>query len=352
LDSLRPMRDLLLFVGLAAFLSAVTLAGGASGLPEFGRALYPIPVALYVARRRPFQALALVLCAACAAVVIVKPGVITVDLQRPFGLEGAYDVTYMVYAVTFGLLAASGLPMGLGLRRRWSFGKTLFATSSCVALATAIEIFARWELWIAMGRAGLETPVRWLADDSGLGTGEAEVAASRVVDALSRHWESLSVGFALASAIMFTCALVSLTSWALRRFWNEDCMRAGFRMMRPPDWLVWPVIAVALVILIERQWPNRTIEAVSWNVAVVLAVVYWLNGLSVFAYAFFALQSPVLIALALLAIAIYLVMSQFPVVCLVGVLDTWVGFRTRLDRWNRWLAEQEKIRRESGDDPF
>lgn len=326
------MRATGLLFGLTAFLAATSLAGGAAGVPEFGLTFYPLPIALYGAIGRWKSAWLLVVTAALCGVAV---------------MADALSVS------TFVLLAALGLPIAFGLWRGWGFGQTLAATATWASVACVMEMTFRWERWIAFRKAGIDRMMAMLQTpnlDTASEVDLARLEALRSALEFGReHFASIGVGMMIASMILLAAVYTSVTAWVANRVLRRPALRIAFRDMRPPDSLVWVVIAVAIAILANQRWPHPLVEFVSWNAAVVLATVYWLNGLSLFAYVFYTLQSPVLIALALLVLMMYLVTSQFHIVCMFGFFDTWAVFRRRLDTW---LAEREKMDTDSGDDSF
>jgi len=129
----------------------------------------------------------------------------------------------------------------------------------------------------------------------------------------------------------------------------REVLAGGFRNFRPPDWLVWAAILSALGFFAYGRWPVALVRNVSWNAAIALAAVYWLNGLAVLVFALSALRLR-----PFLAAAIFLGMVVYPgthaVFCGVGFFDTWAEFRPRLRRAIAARRARERERERNEDD--
>jgi hypothetical protein len=100
--------------------------------------------------------------------------------------------------------------------------------------------------------------------------------------------------------------------------------------MRPPEWLVWVVIATAALWFADRQWPSEALRIVSWNVAIGLLAVYALNGLGIIVYGIAAWKPHPLLFFALLMVFIWAGMAML--LPILGLFDTWSNFRAHIDR--------------------
>ncbi|MCL4217195.1 MAG: YybS family protein, partial [Candidatus Hydrogenedentes bacterium] len=129
-------------------------------------------------------------------------------------------------------------------------------------------------------------------------------------------------------AVLFATSIcVSLTSVVLRRIYRLPGPFGAFREIRPPDALVWTVIALALAYLAYRQWPAPALLAIVGNAGVALAAIYALNGFAITVYA--ANLFPRFFAV-ILVVAAVMVLIYAPFFVLIGFFDTWGDFRNRM----------------------
>jgi uncharacterized protein YybS (DUF2232 family) len=147
---------------------------------------------------------------------------------------------------------------------------------------------------------------------------------------LKEHWAEVGLGTFAWPIAAGTCVVLSVLSRILRRRYGIAGVRGSFSTMRTSEWLVWAAIAVAGLFFAERTWPSLTLRLISWNGALALSAIYWMNGLSIMIYAVGALRQHVMMYLALVALLIAL--GMHPVLCLIGLFDTWADFRGALDR--------------------
>ena len=98
---------------------------------------------------------------------------------------------------------------------------------------------------------------------------------------------------------------------------------------------------------IEQQWPNTALRTLCWNTALGLAAVYWLNGLSVLAYALGGVRAhPLMTVGAVLTFFYLLYCDPVLVVSLVGLFDTWGDFRRKIDA----IVTARRLREQSDED--
>lgn len=299
--------------------AALTRFTGVSPLPV---APFPILVALHMARRHETVAAAAVAAAALA------------------GLAGAGSLSA---AALYAVAGAVGVPLGWGLRERWTYGRIVAAVAAPAMLAAAMYLWAAWDAWTAQAGAALEAVNAELNTQTGEMT-ERREALLRMYRGLFEHWASLSVGLLFATLLAAVCLEVSFGAWWVRRRYGAPGPRAGFRDMRPPEWLVWAAIATAVMWYADNRWPGTLLRPVSWNTAVGLAAIYWLNGVAILAYALKAFQPPALVYGLAVFLLVYL---GYPAWCLIGFFDTWTEFRVRVDRM---IEARKRAGDDSGDD--
>lgn len=312
----RETREYGLAIG--AIVAAVALAR------PFGYVFAAIPVAVYATRGDRAKTAVLLAVAAGAG-----------------GLgAGAAD------GALAGIVCASlGLVVAFGLIRAWRYGTIVVVTA---ALACAIEfgmMAGQWETMDAWARESHEE-LTALIEGPDAAEFEAQGRMQRLKWAqwLYGHWLEIVPGLSVATVLMGMCVIVSTAGWWLRRSGAAFVSAGSFRTMRPPDWLVWSLIAVALMWFADRRWPSETLRVVSWNGAAALSGVYWLNGLSVLFYGLSVLKpAPIMTAAIVMAMVFLNVASLLPV---VGLFDAWGDFRRKFDA----LAAARKMKEDSHDD--
>lgn len=302
------------FLLLATFLLVVASQLTAVGLVIPAALLFPLPVGLYWAGGHPPRSLALVAVAALAA----------------FNGSGS-----LALAAGYVMVADLGLFLGVAATRHWRFGW-------CVAVLTAVlfalgagRVLLHWESTTQAAHLFLSARVVQLQEAARehAGTGkelsESSVDVIEAVMWMQTHVEALLLGAFFGAVLMLATAFTWVYQQSLRREEGHG-ITGAFRTMRPPDWLVWLAIALAGMWLIEHRWPNEALRNVTWNAALGLSFVYWLNGLSIAAYLLLALQwHPLLVAACmgmLMAAQLGSLLSG------LGLFDTWYGFRERIDR--------------------
>lgn len=325
---MRYARLWLAMFGLSAGLTCVL------GPNPVSIVVYPIPIGVLVAKRRwgaVFGLLAGAGLAAFAGLGALWGILSTVEEKPEVQLSIGGIVALMVStSVNYIFFSASGIPIGIGMARRWSYGRTVSVTTGIVFSVMTAYLVYSWPTF----NSQLDALFEWFRE--GLRK-SAETAGTDVsseqLDLL--HWlqdnkTALAIGFQFAVNLGVTCVLVSLTVGAMRRWFADPGPEGSFRTMRPPDWLVWLAIGAVVLWMFDQQWPNYSIRFVSWNMAVGVGTIYVLNGLSIFLYGLHVLAPGFLV----LALVIMLVASigLLPVLGAVGFSDTWIDFRIRCDR--------------------
>jgi hypothetical protein len=287
-----------------------------------GIVLFPVPVALYEARRHHGLALGLVACAflATAASFVAWDGVAAL---RDGLHAGLYE----------GSQAAVGLLLGLGLRRRWHYGQAVAAVLTAAFAIYLANVLLTWEAWQARTTVQVTAATDWFREDLANQAQEAgiegQVPGFRELEWLRANWLAFVFGLHFALPfLLVACVVVSVAAGLVRQWLGEPGVRGSFAAMRPPEWLVWIGIALAVVLFLDQKWPSAPVQVGAWNVAVGLGAVYWLNGLGIFLYGTNVLRPSFLVYLAFVMILVVLVP---PVLFFLGLFDTWANFRKRLD---------------------
>lgn len=295
--------------GYAAFYAglAFTQLLGTLGLVPVsvaGLLAAPVPIAGAVARGRPLREWAALLAATALA-----------------GGLGSRALSGAAILLVAGSL---GLPIGRGVRRNGSYGRSVAVVTLLMFAALAGTMVGAWS---ELGEAVAQS-----RDELGRALDEAggDERAIRLLERqvwVTDHWPYLLFGVAFAIALFAGCAMVSAArQWIARR---HGLAGAGsFRTMRPPDALAWLVILMFALWYADYRSPSETLRYVAWNGAIALAVVYWVNGLCVLAFTLRALRPHPLIGMMLIAISLLLL----NLLTVVGLFDTWGDFRPRIAR--------------------
>lgn len=240
-----------------------------------------------------------------------------------------------------GASAASGLPVAWLVERRWTFGWRLAAVSVVAFAAVAAYMLVGWqslrhEMTIFLNARIAE----WEA---------SEISNEQVVEFV-RWWDVNYAYLGFGSVFGSVVLLVSFMLSVLDRWQQAPETRArrkptGFQRMQVPDWAVWVAITVAALWFVEDRWPNPALRFVTWNAALGLTFVYWLNGFSILLYALSVFKASAF-ATAMVFVGFVLFSSFLPALVVFGLFDTWFGFRTRF-----WRLALPHGARHQADDP-
>ena len=261
------MRYPVLWAGL--FLIAFGFITGQLAMAAM--ALFPIPVALFWAAGQPGKSLGLVVCAALSA------------------LLATFSPTM---AAAFVYIALLGLALGAGLTRGWPFGRCVALLALGFAMLAWLALFRHWPEAREAATISLNALV---ARVESYATAENQAVVDVAVEQLKRldlNWPFFVVGFNFGVLLLCATALVTLCfAWA-RRLPGPVTPHGKFSELRAPDWLVWLAIACALLWFADRRWDWPPLRMVSWNGAVGLVFVYWLNGLAIVLYGLGLFKAP------------------------------------------------------------
>jgi len=308
--SLAMLRYLLILVGVSV-LSEVA--------PEAGMGLFVLAAAFEWAAGRWQRSLGV--CAAAAAAGLLLAG----------SLGGA-----AVYAS----IALLGVGMGMAFRRRWPLGLCVASVTSAVSAVVLSSMISQW----SETRRQLTIVVNaWIAriEESGRQSGGANDALIEQFKWIDVQWACVGPGLIFGMVLLGATAALAFLAAMVRRSGFEAGPSTRFREMRPPEWLVWLAILVALLWFADRRWPNDGLRALTWNSALALTFIYGLNGLSIVSYALCAFQFGPAVAAAIAAIVL---LSGAQALVPLGLFDTWWNFRRQVDR----LVELRRMNGPSG----
>ena len=241
-------------------------------------------------------------------------------------LSGFILMQSALLALALAAGAGMGILLAVAIQRNWSYGwqLTLLAGTGITAMSLVMVT-----LWATLRK---DMTIFFNARI-------AEFQAMENVNAqwieLMRWWDLNYENVALGSAFGSVLTLSAITVCLLERWRRDPEARAkrkptGFQKMRVPDWVVWIAIAAALMWFADGRWPNPVLRAISWNAALGLLGLYWLNGVSITLYAMTVFKAS--------AFGMFMVFSGmfifglWPMLGIFGFFDTWYDFRKRFRR--------------------
>lgn len=281
-------------------------------LYPLGVAFFAVPVAVCVVRRRPVAALLLILCAAAAAAVVL-----------PWR-----EVAYYTAA------AGVGLALGAGVERRWPYGRIVAVVATLAFGVALADVLTSWQVWHARAFWSLDWLAEYAEEFAKRQPDSDTDFAQRVLRWVRTHWDDVVFGLLFWPSLLGACCAVSLTGRLARRGGREAGPRGAFRNMRAPEWLVWLAIAAGVAWFADHRGSSIPLRMATWNAAIALAAVYWLNAVSVLAYAAAVLRPrPWVVAVVVLFL---LYSGSHLLLCLLGLFDTWGDFRRKVDALAAW----------------
>jgi len=232
----------------------------------------------------------------------------------------------LVVALACAAGAAMGFVVAALVERQWSFGWRLALMTGLAYVAIAGAMLSAWpelrhnntifiNARIAELNAQSEVPTQW-------------VEMFRWSDL---NYDNIALGSAFGSVLIIVAVALSvLDRWSRG---PEEIRRgrpSGFQRARVPDWVVWVAIATALLWYADYRWPHPALRAVSWNLAIGLNCLYWLNGVSVLLFGMTMLRFR--FVGVFLVLSGLIVFGFWPLLGVFGLFDTWFDFRMRARR--------------------
>jgi hypothetical protein len=298
------------WIGL--FLAGAVLSGTAYA--PLALAVFPVPVAVLWARGRSGAAAGAALCGALS--VLVGQALV-------MSVEGG-----LAFSVAALAVAGLGAPLGEMIRRGRSFGQCVTLMTAALFGLVVLETALLWD----------ETRKAWTISSNHFIAQMEQGAGDSVPYADLMRWVDVQLPF-LVFGMLFTGMFVvaTLQTGAAYRWLRNGAEAADspppvgkFKMMRPPDALVWLAIAAALTGLADYQWPSDVLRFVSWNTGVALAAVYWMNGVGIALCAMEAFGFRPAAAWGLLGVMMVLALHNG--LAVIGLFDTWFDQRMGAQR--------------------
>jgi uncharacterized protein YybS (DUF2232 family) len=304
------------FAGFCALLFLVAWTFTLASQYFLAALAFPVPVALLLARGEFNRCLSVVLVALLAA------------------LLGSADLWT---AFTYLLSSAAGVLLGLAMRRRWTFGRCVAVTTAFASGLTGVFLAVNYGPFRAESQAALS---EWAEVATRQSTAATQEGMSRFFMWMSEHWDALATGIVFSNVLLAVTAAAGLCAIWLRQVRPEAAPSTTFREMRMPEWLVWPAILTAVLMLVDQQWPQPVLRVVSWNAAVALSTVYFLNGLAIVVYGLVAVRANAFFVVAIFVVLVYV--WAHPMLTIIGFFDTWGEFRRKLDRLAAAMSAREQ----------
>jgi hypothetical protein len=309
----------LLFLGAALF--------------PFSLGIFPIPVAVLVARNQWKYAAALLAAAALTPVANIALYVLVESFGRtPEELQpGIGDLARLTAGTTLGYIAYgfAGVLAGVGIARLWSYGRLVHVLAIYVFALMVVTYMLSAGVLASQLAAVFETVRVTLHEQAEQAGREVVQAQLDVVTWWEKNAASWVFGVYYAAIFVASCAFVSLTRFILSTRFGDTGPVGTFTQMRPSEWLVWPAIASALLCIAYQQWPLPTLSIAGFNSAIGLGSVYGVNGLSVILYGVHAFRPNWLIFVLIVFVLVNL--GGIPLLVLIGLFDTWGDYRRKID---------------------
>lgn len=290
----------LILFGLA-IVAALSVAGG---YPLPAMLLLPVPVAYLWVRGR--FVLAALLAAAVGAVPVL--------------VSGAY-----VLGSIFLLAGLTGVVLGVLMRFRVSLGPAVAVTTLLIFAVAAGHTTLTWQASRAEWHDALEA---FKVQSKELETAENLDSTLSLLTWFDDNWLYINFGMLFGLVALAATAAVGIgyRNLALQGLISPENWQ--FSRMRTPEHLVWVAIALAGLWFLDSWRPNESVRFIAWNGAIAMAIVYWINGLSIAVFTVLAFRmKPLLVALAFITAFIFNFHQLF---ALIGLFDTWWDFRKKI----------------------
>lgn len=153
----------------------------------------------------------------------------------------------------------------------------------------------------------------------------------RLEPAISPQTQALIVRLVvrLSPALVLLAAALSVLL-SLRVFWQwAGSRRLSYNLFgdlqrwSAPEWTIWPLLAAGFA---WQFVPVPAVKDVALNSLVILAAVYFCQGLAIIAYYFQAMKSPRIVR-GLIYLIVFAQPELAVIVCVAGIFDLWIDFR-------------------------
>lgn len=307
-----PYKDF--FLAVAVTSTVFVAVAVISVLGAFGAVVVPLPMLYYYSRLGRFHGILVFILSLTVAMIIL----------RTLGFQTAF--------VYFFLLGSLGPVLSEVLRKNWSIEKTvvysagIFLTLS-IAILFYISLISGKAPWSIIG-AYISMVVQEnieLYSRAGISTQYVELlreSADRIAGVLL----GLSPALVFAGSVFFVWLNVLEGKWLFRKkgMWYPDF--GDLSRWKTLDKMVWLVVVSGIFIMI----PMDAFRILGLNIAIVLFLIYMLQGLAIIHFFFNRKNVPVFFRV----FGYFLIFAQqflLFIVAGLGLIDTWADFR-KLDR--------------------
>jgi uncharacterized protein YybS (DUF2232 family) len=272
-----------------------------------------------------------------ALVMLCAPAPILFNaLRRPGGLgrlAAALALSLLMIAVVAGPLQSLGFALSLGLaavlmtvmiQRQWPFELIVFITT-----AVTMTVVGAVLVIIAGSPSAL---LKQLHDSLAAAMSHADNFYAKLGMTVSQSKEisgrvlELTTSLAPALAAMLSAFAILINLGLIWRRLGKQALGyqlfAGLTTWRTPDWMVWLLLASGFGLFL----PLEPARIVATNGFVLVAAIYFCQGLAIMAYYLQKLSTPMIVRGIIYVIAL-LQPILAALVCLAGVFDLWIDFR-------------------------
>ncbi len=235
------------------------------------------------------------------------------------GIAG--PIQALAFALTLGIATVL---IALTVRRRWRFEQIVVAAAAAVvAMATAALLLWAGSPAVLMRhlRESVAAALSHSADlyaRLGVSESESRQIIARVLDITTQLAPALG---AMLAGLMVLINLGLISRWLGKERLGYQLF-GGLPTWRTPEWLIWALLATGFGMFI----PQETARIAALNGFVLVAAVYFCQGLAIVAYYLQMLAMPRVVRGTIYLIALLQPMLA-ALVCLAGVFDMWIDFR-------------------------
>lgn len=263
--------------------------------------------------------------------LVPLPGLILATQAPALACGLWFSLTASAIAMLFGAPAAPGfvLPFGLptlllavGIRRFWSFERTVLAGVVAWCIGSAILAFLAYG-----GFAAAVTTIREQVNhsiDMAVSTYASLGASRTALEALQANRGKLVGDLIeiLPALVVLTGALTVIANLILLRRWTDIARSVNLRLWRAPDVLIWALITTGFAMFL----PLPPVAMLARNLFIVVLGCYFCQGLAIVSYYLEHFRLPRgirIVGYALIAVQ-HVIMAM---VLALGVFDLWGNFR-------------------------
>ncbi len=233
----------------------------------------------------------------------------------------AGPVEVLAFALSLGLLTVVITVM---VRQRWSFERIIFCGTAAMLAAGTTALL----LWAGSPAVLIRQLQNFVGAAMNHSAGLYEKLGMSQAESRQVTERVLAITALLAPALgAILGALTVLVNLGLMARWL-DKEKLGYQLLSPlvtwrtPEWLVWLLLATGFGMFI----PLEAARIAATNGFVLIAAIYFCQGLAIMAYYLQMLAMPRIVRGTIYVIAL-LQPVLAALVCLAGVFDLWIDFR-------------------------